>query len=127
MYETPQRRARVEVHLEELGQHSWWRALLNTLTGTNGSAQYRFVARRAGAPDTRELHVYEGATFPLMRWQDLGDEHTPNGWIEIARQRLDELDTSLRGDGWRRCGETGRHWWSRTYELEPTEVRPRRR
>ena len=118
MDETMQRRARVEVHLEELGQHSWWKALLNTLSGTSGSAQYRFVARRADAPDAPDLHVRDGATFPVMRWQDLGDEHTPNAWIEIARQRLDELDASLRGDGWRRSEDTGRHWWSRTYEAD---------
>ncbi|CUR61307.1 conserved hypothetical protein [metagenome] len=107
---------RVEVHLEEFGQHSWWRALLNTVTGTSGSAQYRFIARVAGAADTPDLHVREGATFPLMRWQDLDDEHQPNAFSDIAHQRLEELDISLRNDGWCRSEETGRHWWSRTYE-----------
>jgi hypothetical protein len=109
-------RGRVEVHLEEFGQHSWWKALLNTVTNTNGSAQYRFVARLAGAADKPEHHLREGATFPLMRWQDLGNQHQPNAWSDIAHQRLAELDASLRGDGWRRCDGTGRHWWSRTYE-----------
>jgi hypothetical protein len=108
--------SRVEVHLEELGQHSCWKALLNTVTGTNGSAQYRFVVRRTGDADAPELHIREGATFPLMRWQDLDDEHEPNAFADIAHQRLEELDASLRDDGWRRCGETGRHWWSRSYE-----------
>ena len=116
MNETQANQERAEVHLEELGQHSWWKAFLNTLGGTNGSAQYRFVARRAGAPDTRERHVREGATFPLMRWQDLDDEHQPNAFSDIAHQRLEELDASLRDDGWRPCGQPGRHWWSRTYE-----------
>ena len=109
-------RGRVEVHLEELGQHSWWKALVNTLTGINGSAQYRFVARRAGSSDTPDVHVREGATFPLMRWQDLDDEHQPTAFADIAPQRLEELDASLRDDGWSRCEEPGRHWWSRTYE-----------
>lgn len=116
MNDTRGRPSRVEVHLEELGQHSWWKALLNTATGTNGSAQYRFVARRAGTADTPDLHVREGATFPLVRWQDLGDEHQPNAFSDIARQRLEELDASLRDDGWRRSKQSGRHWWSRTYE-----------
>ena len=116
MDETMQRRARVEVHLEELGQHSCWKALLNTMTGTNGSAQYRFVARLAGYADTPNLHVREGATFPLMRWQDLDNERQPNAFSDIAHQRLEELDATLRDDGWSRCDEPGRHWWSRTYE-----------
>ena len=120
MNDTQGCRGPVEVHLEEFGQHSWWRALLNTVTGTNGSAQYRFVARRAGAADTRDRHVREGATFPLMRWQDLGDEHQPNAFSDIAHQRLEELDASLRDDGWRRSEQRGRHWWSRTYEATTT-------
>ena len=116
MDETAGSRGRVEVHLEELGQHSWWIALLNTMTGTGGSAQYRFVARLAGSSDTRDVHVREGATFPLMRWQDLDNEHQPNGFSDIAHQRLEELDASLCGDGWSRCEGHGRHWWSRRYE-----------
>ncbi len=119
MNDTQGCRGPVEVHLEEFGQHSWWRALLNTVTGTNGSAQYRF-ARRAGAADTRDRHVREGATFPLMRWQDLGDEHQPNAFSDIAHQRLEELDAYLRDDGWRRSEQRGRHWWSRTYEATTT-------
>lgn len=108
----------VEVHLEELGQHSWWKALLNTLSGSYGSAQYRFVARRTDQTDTPHSHVLEGATFPVMRWQDLDNERQPNAWSEVAHQRLEELEASLRDDGWRRCTGTGtgRHWWSRTYE-----------
>lgn len=116
MNETVGNRSRVEVHLEELGQHSWWKALLNTMTGTNGSAQYRFVARIAGYADTPNLHVREGATFPLMRWQDLNNERQPNAFSDIAHQRLEELDATLRDEGWSRCEVPGRHWWSRTYE-----------
>lgn len=116
MDETLTDAARVEVHLEELGQHSWWKALLNTLTGTDASAQYRFVARPAGAPDVAGAHLLEGATFTLLRWQDLDDEHQPDELLETPRRRLAELDASLRSDGWTPCGGLGRHWWSRTYE-----------
>ncbi|QNN54474.1 hypothetical protein [Nocardioides mesophilus] len=105
----------VEIHLEELGQHSWVKALANTLLSMGGSAQFRFVARtpgpdRADAPD----HLV-GATFPMMRWQDLNDEVDPNGWLELARERLRELDRQLVDDGWVRRPDTGRHWWSLRY------------
>ena len=106
----------VEVHLEELGQHSWVKAALNTLAGSSGSAQFRFVARRSGAPDAVGNHVAVGATFPVMRFADLDNEVEPNTWLETARERLDELDRELVADGWRRHPGRGRHWWSLTYE-----------
>jgi hypothetical protein len=104
----------VEVHLEELGQHSWWKALLNTLGGTYGSAQFRFVARPPGRDDPGAPHVL-GATFPVMRAQDLDDTTEPNAWIDVARDRLEELDRELVAQGWRRAGTAGGHWWSRHY------------
>jgi hypothetical protein len=82
----------------------------------DGGAQYQFVARRAGAADTLAMHVRAQATFPLMRFQDLSDEHQPNGFAGIAHQRLEDLDRLLRDDGGRRCEEPGRHRWARTYE-----------
>ena len=105
----------LEVHLEELGQHSWVKALANTLGGSFGSAQYHFVARPAGAPDRADTHVVTGASFPVMRLQDLDDLHSPNAWIEMAHDRLDELDRELRSRGWRPTDVPGDHWWSRTY------------
>lgn len=108
----------VEVHLEELGEHSWVKALANTLTGSNASAQFRFVARPPGEEHRPSDHVATGATFPVMRWQDLDNLRRPNAWIETAQERLDELDHDLRASGWRRCPDVGRHWWSRTYALE---------
>jgi hypothetical protein len=60
----------LEVHLEELGRHSWWKALFNTLSGSYGSAQLRFVARPPGVDDPDRPHVL-GATFPVMRAQQL--------------------------------------------------------
>lgn len=108
-------RTTVEVHLEELGQHSWVKALANTMIGLNGSAQVRFVARPPGEEHRPGDHVATGATFPVMRWQDLDDLRRPNAWIETAQERLDELDDELRASGWRRGPDSGRHWWSRTY------------
>lgn len=108
-------RPTLEVHLEELGEHSWVRALLNTLGGTFGSAQYRFVARPPGGAHRARDHVVTGATFPVMRLQDLDDRHRPNAWVELAEQRLDELDQELRACGWS-FRSIGQHWWSRTYE-----------
>ncbi len=107
--------ALIEVHLEELGEHSWVKALANTLSGSNGSAQYRFVARPPGEGHHPSDHVVTGATFPVMRLQDLGDLHRPNAWIETAQERLQELDENLCAHGWRRYAADGRHWWSRTY------------
>lgn len=104
----------LEVHLEELGQRSWWRAALGTLTGSYGSGQYRFVARPADADETSEPRVV-GATFPMMRFQNLDDLTEPNAWLATAQERLQELDAQLVGEGWRREPGTGRHWWSMRY------------
>jgi hypothetical protein len=105
----------LEVHLEELGQHSWLKALFNTLTGSYGSAQFRFVARAPGDHHRATDDTFVGATFPVMRAQDLDDETEPNAWLEVARERLQELDGQLVRDGWRRAGRPGRHWWSHLY------------
>jgi hypothetical protein len=105
----------IEVHLEELGEHSWVKALANTLSGSYGSAQYRFVARPPGEGHQPRDHVVTGATFPVMRLQDLNDPHRPTAWIETAHERVEELDENLRAHGWRRCAAGGQHWWSRTY------------
>ncbi len=105
----------VEVHLEELGEHSWVKALTSTLSGSYGSAQYRFVARPAGERHRANDHVLTGATFPVMRFQDHDDLNRPNAWIETARERLQDLDKELSARGWRRSGSDGKHWWSRTY------------
>jgi hypothetical protein len=105
----------VEIHLEELGEHSWLKALANTVSGSNGSAQFRFVARPPGEGHHAGDHVATGATFPMMRWQDLNDLNHPSEWIETAQERLDALDRELRSKGWAPRPGTGRHWWSRTY------------
>jgi len=107
----------IEVHLEELGEHSWVKALANTIGGTYGSAQYRFVARPPGQEHRASDHVATGATFPVMRFQDLENLNRPNAWIETAQERLEELDEELLGCGWRRGSNSGQHWWSRTYAI----------
>ena len=70
----------VEVHLEELGQHSWVKALANTIGGSYGSAQYRFVACSQGKEHHASDHAVTGATFPVMRFQDLENLNKPSLW-----------------------------------------------
>ena len=105
----------LEVRLEELGEHSWVKALLNTLTVSHGSVQCRFVAHPCVEDRDARHDIAVGATFPAMRLQDLDDRTRPNAWIEIAEQRLDELDRQLKQAGWVREPGTGQHWWSLTY------------
>ena len=108
----------MEIHLEELGQHSGLKALAGTLLGSSGTAQFRFVARRREAPDTVSDHVATGATFPVLRFSDLDDEVEPNAWLDTARDRLAELDQQLAHEGWRRRPGHGSHWWSLTYDRD---------
>jgi hypothetical protein len=112
----------LEVHLEELGQHSWMKALFNTLSGSYGSAQFRFVAHPPGDVHDSSDDVAVGATFPVMRLQDLNNRTQPNAWIDIAEQRLQELDRELTDAGWARADRTGPHWWSVTYSKPSTET-----
>ncbi len=115
---------RLGVHLEELGEHSWVKALLNTLSGIYGSAQFRFVARGPGEHRHASEDLFVGATFPVMRLQDLDNQTEPNAWLDIARDRLRELDEELVAAGWHRAPQTGRHWWSLTYtDVEHTADR----
>jgi hypothetical protein len=106
---------KLEVHLEELGEHSWGKAFLNTMSGSYGSAQFRFVARPPGEHRHASDDLFVGATFPVMRLQDLDDQTEPNAWLDMARDRLRELDEQLVSAGWRRDPDKGRHWWSLTY------------
>jgi hypothetical protein len=108
----------LEIHLEELGQHSMVKSFLNVLGGSYGSAQFRFVARPAGPDRSSAEHVL-GATFPVLRFQDLDNRTKPNAWVDTAEERLDELGVQLEAEGWVRQPGLGGHWWSRTYAREP--------
>lgn len=112
--------SRVDIHLEELGQHSWIKSLLSTLTGSYGSTQVRFVARAAGEHVDDE-HIAAGATFSVMRLQDLDDRTEPNAWTDTADERLRELDAELTDAGWSRDETTGPHWWSLSYRRRPNQ------
>jgi hypothetical protein len=105
----------LEIHLEEWGEHSWIKALLNTLAGAYGSAQFRFVARTPGDDTDGSADRVMGATFPVMRLQDLNNLTEPNAWVDTARERVQELDQQLVRDGWERQAGTGRYWWSWSY------------
>jgi hypothetical protein len=109
----PMQAEHLEVHLEELGRRSWLASLLSTLTGSVGTAEYRFIARPPH--QDRDVVSVPGATFLVLRAQNLNDLQEPHAWLDIARSRLDELDLELRAAGWQPRGTTGRHWWSRTY------------
>lgn len=103
----------LEIRLEEFGEHSWWRALVNTVSNPYGSAMFRFAGRVEAAEDDSEDVV--GATFPVMRFQSLEDTNEPNAWIDVAKERLVELDRTLQETGWRPLAERGPHWWSLRY------------
>ena len=106
---------KLEVHLEELGEHSWGKALLNTLSGSYGTAHFRFVARAPGARQHASEDLFVGATFPVMRSQDLDNESEPNAWLDVARDRLRGSDEELVSAAWQREPDRGRHWWALTY------------
>jgi hypothetical protein len=100
----------LEIHLEQQHQPFWHAALANSLTGYFGSAQYRFVARSS---DGGEVTV-RGAAFPLMYFLD-PDVDDATGSLDIAKERLEELESQLVAEGWTPTGRSGQHWWSRTY------------
>jgi hypothetical protein len=52
----------IEVHLEELGEHSWVKALASTVSGSHGSTQYYFVARPPGTGHRPGDHVVTGGS-----------------------------------------------------------------
>lgn len=110
----------LEVRLEEWGEHSWWKALLNTVTGTDGSAQMRFVTVPGAGEHDASAHHIEGATFPVVRAQDLDDTSGPSAWSDTMADRLREMDDELNRQGWRRQTGQERHWWSSRYTKTAT-------
>ena len=111
----------VEVHLEELDAHSWLKAVPDTLTEPYGAGQYRFVvvdANRAADHSIKD-HLAFSVSFPALRLQDPDGPTEPDAWLDVARQRLADLDSALRRAGWRRRPAHGRHWWSLAYDAAP--------
>jgi hypothetical protein len=106
----------IEVHLEELDAHSWLKAVPDTLTEPYGRGQYRFVVVGApGADHSLKDHLAVSVSFPALRLQDPDGPTQPDAWLDVARQRLTDLDGELVRHGWRRRPERGRWWWSLTY------------
>jgi hypothetical protein len=111
----------VEVHLEELDAHSWLKAVPDTLTEPYGAGQYRFVvvdANRAADHSLKD-HLAFSVSFPALRLQDPDGPTEPDAWLDVARQRLADLDSALCRAGWRRRPAHGRYWWAWAYDAAP--------
>ena len=115
----------VEVHLEELDAHSWLRAVPDTLTEPYGRGLCRFVVVSAqeAAQHSLKDHLAFSVSFPALRVQDPDLATEPDAWLDVARERLIELDAELDRAGWRRRPGRGRHWWSITYDAAPVDAR----
>ena len=46
---------------------------------------------------------------------EIANRTKPNAWLEIAEERLEELERELVRAGWTRLPGGGPHWWSRRY------------
>ena len=106
----------VQIHLEELGRHSWIKAVLGALIGAGGGPPFRFVAAPPDADHAASEHAAVGVRFPVLPFRDLADRGEPDEWSELAHTRLDELDAELLRLGWQRRPETGHYWWSLRYD-----------
>lgn len=89
----------VQVHLEEMGRHSWSQALLGAVIGSGGPP-LRFVAAPPDPQYDASEQAAAGAGLPDA----------------LAHQRLDELDAELKALGWRRRPDRGAYWWSLRYD-----------
>ena len=116
----------VEVLLEELDAHSWHRLLPDMAVERYGRGQYRFVVVRADGTATHDLkdHLATSVSFPALRLQDPEGPVQPDAWLDVARQRLADLDAELVRGGWRRRPGRGPHWWSLAYDAERVPVDP---
>jgi len=114
----------IEVHLEELDAHSWLRAVPDTLTEPYGRGQFRFVVVPAGADHSLKDHLAASVSFPALLLQDPDSPSQPDAWLDVARQRLADLDSELVREGWHRRPGRGRHWWSFEYDAAPEPTEP---
>lgn len=106
----------VQVHLEELGKHSWAQALLGAVLGAGNGPVFRFVAAVPGPEHEAAEQAAAAARFPVVPFKDLEDRAQPDEWNRLAHRRLDELGAELEAMGWRRRHDTGPYWWSRRYD-----------
>jgi hypothetical protein len=107
----------VEVHLEELDAHSWHRLVPEARVEPYGRGQARFIVvpHGAAAHDLKD-HVATSVSFPALRPQDPEGPLQPDAWLDVARQRLIDLDAELVRVGWRRRPSRGPNWWSFAYD-----------
>lgn len=106
----------LEIRLDDTGKGSWRSAVFSAVIGAAGGPLSRFVAARADAARDPDEPAAAGATFPVLPFHDLDDRTEQDEWIDLAEERLDELDAELQSSGWRRRPERGEHWWSLRYD-----------
>jgi hypothetical protein len=111
----------VELHLEELDAHSWLKAVPDLVSEPYGRGLYRFVVVPAANRADHSLrdHLAASVSFPALRLQDPDKPTQPDAWLDVARQRLTDLDLELVREGWRRRQGRGRYWWSLAYDAPP--------
>ena len=100
----------LEIEAEDVGGTSPLASLLTTVFSQYGTGTYRFVARPRGADPQRPSDAVIGATFPGTR-PSIEDVAAQGAWVDIQRERFQELHQQLLHDGWRPAGH-GAHWWS---------------
>jgi hypothetical protein len=108
----------LEIEAEDVGGTSPIASLLTTVFSQYGTGTFRFVARPRGAGPQRPARAVIGATFPATR-PSLEDVGAQGAWIDIQRERFQELHQQLVRDGWRPAGH-GAHWWSAIYQRPAT-------
>ena len=108
----------LEIEAEDVGGTSPIASLLTTVFSQYGTGTFRFVARPRGAGLQRPARAVSGATFPATR-PSLEDVGAQGAWIDIQRERFQELHQQLVRDGWRPAGH-GAHWWSAIYQRPAT-------
>lgn len=106
----------VQIHLEEMGRHSWSQALLGAVIGSGGAPPFRFIAAPPDPVHDASEHAAASERFPVVPFRDLSLRTGPDEWGALAHQRLDELDAELRSMGWRRRRDRGAYWWSLRYD-----------
>lgn len=106
----------LEIRLEESGKGSLRSAMFSAGIGAAGGPLCRFVAAPVEASRDPDERAAAGARFPVLPFHDLDGRTEQDEWIDLAEERLDELDAELQAAGWRRRPERGEHWWSLRYD-----------